>query len=138
MDQQQAKETALKILNESRVGTMATVKSNKPHSRYMMFFNDDFTLYTATSRKSHKVEDVEANPYAHILLGYEGEGFGDDYVEIEGKVSEAEGMKDDMWREEFSMYFEGPNDPDYMLLKIEPDQIRVMNKKGEEPKTVEF
>lgn len=134
----QAKETALDIMNESRVGTMATVKSNKPHSRYMTFFNDEFTLYTATSKNTHKVEDIKANPNTHIILGYDGDGFGDEYVEIEGMVSEAEGMKDEMWREEFSAYFDGPNDPDYMLLKIEPEQIRVMNKNGTDPLIVDF
>lgn len=136
MNNSQAKEAVLEILNGSRVGTMATVKSDKPHSRYMTFFNDGFTLYTPTSKTTHKVEDIETNPNTHILLGYEGEGFGDDYVEIEGKVSEAEAMKDEMWREEFSMYFDGPNDPEYTLLKIEPEQIRLMNKKGAEPQMV--
>ena len=32
-----AKEIALKILNDSLIGTMATVEQNKPHSRYMTF-----------------------------------------------------------------------------------------------------
>lgn len=138
MNQEQAKEAALEILNESRVGAMATVKSNKPHSRYMTFFNDGFTLYTPTSKNTHKVEDIEANPNTHVLLGYEGGGFGDDYVEIEGKISEANDMKDDMWREEFSMYFDGPDDPDYMLLEIQPELIRLMNKNGTEPVIVDF
>ncbi|VEF48937.1 putative general stress protein 26 [Bacillus freudenreichii] len=138
MNKKQAKEAALEILNDSRVGTMATVKSNKPHSRYMTFFNDEFTLYTPTSKNTHKVDDIESNPNTHIILGYEGEGFGDEYLEIEGKVSEAEGMKEDMWREEFSSYFDGPDDPDYMLLKIEPEQIRVMNKNGTDPQIVDF
>lgn len=138
MDKQQAKETALKILKESRVGTMATVRSNKPHSRYMMFFNDGLDLYTATSKKTHKVEDIQSNPHTHILLGYEGEGLGDDYLEIEGEISEAEHKKEEKWDDSFSMYFDGPHDPDYMLLKVEPSLIRVMNKKGEEPVIVEI
>lgn len=32
-----AKEQALKILNDNMIGTMATVQQNKPHSRYMTF-----------------------------------------------------------------------------------------------------
>ena len=95
-----AKETAQKILDESFIGTMATVQGNKPHSRYMTFFNNDFILYTATSTDTHKVDELQANPHTHILLGYEGKGFGDAYLEIEGtveqstdRIDEREGME---------------------------------------------
>ena len=81
-----AKETALKILDSSNVGTMATVYKVKPHSRYMTFFHDDFTLYTATSNETDKVEELEKNPYTHILIGYDGDGVGDTYLEILGKA----------------------------------------------------
>ena len=70
------------------VGTMATVEGKKPHSRYMTFFNDNFILYTATSKKTHKVEELQQNPNTHILLGYEGQGLGDGFLEIEGTVIE--------------------------------------------------
>jgi len=73
-----AKKTALKILKESFVGTMATIQQNKPHTRYMTFFSDEFTLYTATSKKTQKVDELEKNPYTHILIGYDGKGIGDD------------------------------------------------------------
>jgi len=137
---QEAKDTALKIINESRVGTMATMENNKPHTRYMTFFNDGFTLYTPTSRKTQKVDEVDANPYTHILLGYEGEGYGDEYVAIEGVVTKAddESLKKRMWHEQMSMYFDGPDDPDLLLLKVEPTEILVMNKKGQEPAQVEL
>src|SRR6185437_4488143 len=90
---------ALKILNENMIGTMATIQSNKPHSRYMTFFNDEFTIYTATSKKTHKVEEVQKNPNTHILLGYEGKGFGDSFLEIEGTVEESmdETLKEKVW-----------------------------------------
>ena len=58
-----AKEMALKILNSDMVGTMATVQENKPHSRYMTFFNEDFVLYTFTGRNTHKVDELKINPY---------------------------------------------------------------------------
>lgn len=135
-----AKDTALKILNESLIGTMATVQENKPHSRYMTFFNDEFTIYTTTSKKTHKVEEVQKNPHTHILLGYEGKGFGDAFLEIEGtvEVSQDEGMKEKVWNKLLKGFFEGPDDPDLVILKITPTQIRVMNKLGKEPQIVEF
>ena len=135
-----AKEQALKILNSNMIGTMATVKQNKPHTRYMTFFNEDFTLYTATSKKTHKVEDIEQNPYTHILLGYDGNGLGDSFLEIEGKVEESDdqSIKEKVWNDALKGWFEGPDDPDLIILKIIPTQVRVMNTKGKEPEKIEF
>lgn len=135
-----AKETARKILDESSVGTMATVQQEKPFSRYMTFFNEDFTLYTATSKETDKVEELEKNPNTHILIGYDGEGFGDAYLEIIGTVtiSDEESMKEKVWNEHMKPYFNGPGDPNLVILKITPDTMRLMNKKGEEPQDIQF
>lgn len=135
-----AKEMALKILNSDMVGTMATVEENKPHSRYMTFFNEDFVLYTFTGRNTHKVDELKINPYTHILIGYEGKGFGDSFLEIEGKVEEADdpGLKIKLWNKFMKMWFEGPDDPNLIILKITPSQFRLMNKKGEDPVVIEF
>jgi general stress protein 26 len=134
------KEQILSIIDNNHVGTMATIYDNKPRSRYMTFFNDNLTLYTATSKDTHKTEDVEQNPYTHILLGYEGEGIGDEYVEIEGKVSESddESVKEKVWNEHLEPWFDGPEDPKLVILQINPEQIRLMNKKGQPPQTLEL
>jgi general stress protein 26 len=132
------KKTALKILDENLVGTMATVQQNKPHTRYMTFFSDEFTLYTATSKQTHKVAELEANPHTHILIGYEGKGMGDEYLEIEGTVSisDDESVKEKVWNKHMKPWFSGPEDPDLVILKVSPVSIRLMNKKGEEPKEI--
>lgn len=133
-----AKQTAQHILESSHVGTMATVYKGKPHSRYMTFFHDDFTLYTATSSDTDKVDELEANPYTHILIGYDGEGFGDTYLEILGKttVSDDESLKEKVWNDKLEGWFDGPDDPKLVILKITPESMRVMNKKGESPQEV--
>ena len=135
-----AKDTALKILSESFIGTMATVQGNKPHSRYMTFFNNEFTLYTATSTDTHKVDELQANPNTHILIGYEGKGFGDAYLEIEGTVEQStdESMKEKVWNKLLKGWFDGPEDPKLVILKVTPTQLRLMNKKGEAPQVIEF
>ncbi|MET3575076.1 pyridoxamine 5'-phosphate oxidase family protein [Bhargavaea ullalensis] len=135
-----AKETAKKILDESMIGTMATVQDGKPFSRYMTFFNDGFTMYTATSKKTDKVDELEANPHTHILIGYDGEGFGDEFLEISGSasVTDDKGLIDKVWNDAMKGWFDGPNDPDLVILKIEPDSMRVMNKKGQPPQDVNF
>jgi general stress protein 26 len=135
-----AKELALKILNDNMIGTMATVQQNKPHSRYMTFFNEDFILYTATSKQTHKVEELQKNPNTHILIGYDGKGFGDSFLEIEGTVIESddESLKEKVWNKALKGWFDGPEDPSLLILKITPTQIRVMNNKGDEPQIVQL
>ncbi|GAB3049174.1 pyridoxamine 5'-phosphate oxidase family protein [Virgibacillus ainsalahensis] len=140
MSQSEIKSAVENILENSHVGPMATVKNNKPHSRYMTFFHKDMKLYTPTSKDTDKTEEIEANPFTHILLGYEGEGFGDEYVEYQGEVSlnDSEAMKKEVWNEELKIYFDGPDDPNLVVLEIEPVQVRLMNKKGEDPKELKF
>jgi general stress protein 26 len=132
MNQQELKDNILKVLKESRTGTLATVKGNKPHSRYMTFFNEDLTLYTPTSSETHKADEIEANPNVHILLGYDGDGFGDAYVEVEGTavIKDDQGLKDKLWNEHMEHWFDGKDDPNYVVLEIKPSAIRLMNKRG--------
>lgn len=139
MDSQNLKEKITQVLGESKVGTMATVVGNKPHSRYMTFFNEDLTLYTPTSKETYKAEEIKRNPYVHILLGYEGEGMGDAYLEVQGKASirEEESLKEKFWNEKMEKWIESPNDPDYIILEIKPETIRLMNDNGE-PETMNF
>lgn len=134
------KETIEGIIDDSAVGTMATVKQNKPHSRYMTFIRKDLKLFTATSLKTHKAEEIKENPYTHILLGYEGEGFGDEYVEYEGKaaINSNPDLKMELWNSFMENWFNGSDDPNYIVLEITPVQIRIMNKTGAEPKTLEL
>lgn len=134
------KETVMKILDTSHVGTMATVEANKPFSRYMTFTHDDFTLYTATSKKTEKVDELENNPNTHILLGYNDDGFGDAFVEVSGTVtmSDDKELKNKIWNDHMKSWFDGPEDPNLIILVIKPSSIRLMNKKGEEPQVIEF
>jgi general stress protein 26 len=140
MEQQEIKAAIENILENGTVGTMATVQQNKPHSRYMTFSSDGLNLYTATDKDTHKVEELEKNPYTHILLGYEGEGIGDEYVEYEGKVhiSDNEELKKKLWNPNMQHWFDGPEDPNYIVLEIEPEQISLMNKQDLDPKVLEM
>ncbi len=43
----------------SKVGVLSTAYNNQPNSRYMVFYNDELTLYTKTSNESTKVEEIK-------------------------------------------------------------------------------
>ena len=137
---EQLKTEVLNILKESKTGTLATVKNNKPHTRYMTFYNEELTLYTPTGKDTYKVEEIDQNPNVHILIGYTGEGIGDTFLEIEGiaKIDDSQETKDRLWNEEIAKWFDGPNDPNYIVLKITPSTIRYMNKEEETPQVLEL
>ncbi|CAN7499363.1 pyridoxamine 5'-phosphate oxidase family protein [Peribacillus frigoritolerans] len=135
MSQNQIKEKVLNIIHDHKIGVLSSVENNKPHSRYMTFFNDELTLYTPTSGKTEKIDEIEKNPNVHILIGYDNEGLGDSYLEISGtsKINDSQELKDKLWNESFEKWFEGPKDPNYLILQIKPESIRLMNNNGEPP-----
>lgn len=59
MSQEELKQKVLNLLDEQKVGTLATVEQDKPHTRYMTFFHEGLTLYTPTSKETHKAEEIE-------------------------------------------------------------------------------
>ncbi|RLQ94501.1 pyridoxamine 5'-phosphate oxidase family protein [Falsibacillus albus] len=129
------KEKILSLMDDHHVGTLATIQDSKPFSRFMMFFHDDLTLYTATNQHAHKANDLTEHPDVHILLGYEGKGLNDSYAEIEAvveKVGSVE-MKRKYWHKQLQPWITGPDDPDYLLLKLSPKTILYYDHAGSEP-----
>ncbi|WP_067837751.1 pyridoxamine 5'-phosphate oxidase family protein [Amphibacillus sediminis] len=118
-----------KIISDHQIGTMATVAQNRPYSRYMTFFADQFILYTATAKQTHKVEDIEENPYVHLIIGFTFDGTHDEYVEIEGQCSihDDPSIKKKLWNKELEPWFSGVDDPNYLVLKITPQAIHLKN-----------
>lgn len=140
MDQRQLKNKVLDILDHHKIGSLATVESGKPHSRYMTFFHDGLTLYTPTSDETHKAEEIDNNPNVHVLLGYNGEGLGDAYLEITGtaKLNHSKDLKDKIWDERLEQWFDGKDDPNLTVLEIEPSEIRLMNEGESTPVTLDM
>ncbi|SFQ33773.1 pyridoxamine 5'-phosphate oxidase family protein [Salibacterium halotolerans] len=140
MEQNELKNKILRIIDEYKTGVLATVEKERPHSRYMTFYHDDITLYTPTSKDTHKAEEIEKNPYVHILLGYEGEGLDDLYVEVSGKavIREDKAIKQQFWHESMDRWFDGIDDPEFIMLEIQPESMRLMNKTGEPPQKLDL
>ncbi|MBA2176724.1 pyridoxamine 5'-phosphate oxidase family protein [Halobacillus locisalis] len=141
MNQEELKAKIHEVMENHKVGTLATVKDGKPHTRYMTFSNNDaFTFFTPTNRETHKAEEIEENPNVHILLGYEGEGYGDGYLEIEGqaKIRDDQDIKDWLWNDRMKRWFDSKDDPEYIVLEIMPEAIRLMNEGEDTPEILEL
>ncbi|OZT77596.1 pyridoxamine 5'-phosphate oxidase family protein [Salinicoccus roseus] len=142
MNREEFKSTLKEILDNNNIGTMATIRDNKPMSRYMYFYNDGLTLYTYTRKDTYKIDDLEENPYAHILLGYEErEDKGESYVEILGKASLPEEVSpdvDEMLAKLGNLYQKLKGEDDLQAIKIDIETVRIMNDEDAEPETVEL
>lgn len=126
-----AKEKALKIMDKNDVGVLATISDNKPTARYMTFYSEEFVLYTVTDKRTEKVEDIEKNANAFVLLGYEEGILDKDYVEIEATVSTTQNPKliDRAWNDYMEESYTGKDDPNILVLKLTPNKVTLKEKK---------
>lgn len=141
MNHEELKQKIHQVMEQHKIGTLATVKDNKPHTRYMTFSNnEEFTFYTPTNKETHKADEIEENPHVHILLGYEGEGYGDTYLEVQGqaKIREDQEIKNKLWNSHMERWFDGKDDPEYIVLEIMPENIRLMNAGNKTPETLDL
>jgi general stress protein 26 len=140
MDRAQVLTEVEKILNTSRVGVLSTAHNNVPNSRYMIFYNDDLTLYTKTNIDSTKVSEFKDNPRTHILLGYDDTN-NRSFLEIDADVEVINNQAtiDWLWETQDKTFFDSKNDPELCVLKVTPKTIKVMNDDAvDSPQTITF
>ena len=128
MNKQQVTRAIEKVLSSSKIGVLSTAHHNKPNSRYMVFYNDDLNLYTKTNINSLKVEEIENNPDAYILLGY-NETTNNSFVEIDAIIEVVKDQKviDWLWETQDKTFFNSKEDPELCVLKVIPRSIKLMN-----------
>jgi general stress protein 26 len=129
---QQLQEKIVKELNSHPICSFATIEGNKPKVRYMALFNEELTIYLATNKKTHKVEELQQNPNVHILTGFDGKP-SSVILQIEGtaRLSKNETLKEKLWQEDFNQWFEGKHDPNYAIIEVTPTSIEYTDVKGE-------
>lgn len=125
----EALQTEIKnILNTSKIGVLSTAHQNIPNSRYMVFYNDDLTLYTKTNIDSKKITEFQENPRAHILIGYD-ETKNRSFLEIDAHVEiiKDRATIDWLWEQQDKTFFDSKDDPDLCVIKATPKAIKIMN-----------
>jgi general stress protein 26 len=132
MNQEDLKQKAIDIISNHKIGVLSSVEENKPHSRYMTFYHEDLTLYSPTQLDTEKINEIEQNPAVSVLLGYEDKGIDDAYLELSGtsSINQSQELKKKFWDDTFNKWFDGPEDPNYALLQIQPEVVRILNNEG--------
>ena len=54
MNELELKEEVINIISNHKTGILASVEDNKPHCRYMTFYNKELTLFTPTKKDTEK------------------------------------------------------------------------------------
>ncbi|HDI3450610.1 TPA: pyridoxamine 5'-phosphate oxidase family protein [Listeria monocytogenes] len=128
----------LAILDQHQVGVLTSVQEDFPHARYMTFLHDGLTLYTPSGKELPKTEEVRRNPRVCVLIGYDG--LGSAFLEINGLASleEDESVKERVWENISKEWFQGEGSPSFVVIKIVPEQIRILNSEDDGPDTLDL
>ena len=132
------KSKILEVMNSYPIGSVATIKDGKPWVRYMSTQpQDDLTLYTTSFAAARKIEQIKNDNNVHVTFGLDPKNWMLPYVNIVGtaEVLTDPEIKKKCWHEILTQFFDGPEDPGFVVIKITPSLIEYMGPGAVEPET---
>ena len=126
MEKTELKNKIFGLINKSQLASFGTMKDGKPWIRYMILTGEpDLTLYTTTFSNSRKVEQIKKDPNVHIIIGGDQEHFKNPHINIQGIVQILTDLdtKKRHWCEHLKIFFSGPEDSNFSVIKISPQLI---------------
>jgi len=125
------KKKILDVLIQRRVAALATVtEDGKPWVRYVVPAPDEeLNLTFPTHRKSRKIAHIRRNPEVHLTTGVANLETARHYVQVQGtaEIVDDEASRKAHFRPYLQAYFEGPEDPDYVLVVVKPYRIEYVS-----------
>lgn len=135
----EAEEKLWEIVEESEIALLITLADGYPRVRPMTLvaYEEEGGVWFATSKASRKVEEIGKNPNVTVcFLNLEGSA----YAQLFGKaeVIEDRAVKEEFWDEDWEEYWEGPEDPDYVLIHVQVSKAEYYLLEADELWVVEF
>ena len=130
------KDKIIKVMNEYPIGSVATIKDGKPWVRYMaMKVESDLTLYTSAFASSRKISQIKTNNNVHVSFGAYNEDWNLPYIGVvaTAKILTDLESKKKLWCDKLNQFFKGPEDPNYVVVKITPSLIEYMSPGAHQP-----
>jgi general stress protein 26 len=131
----------LATMDKPTLASFATLTENgKPWVRYVTPWADgDLVIRFATFPASRKVAQVKNNPEVHVTLGASDPSNPTPYIQVQGKaqVKDDEASRKAVWFDGLQNYFQGPDDPNMVVMEITPYRIEYMNVGVMEPEVWE-
>jgi general stress protein 26 len=127
----------LDILHKPQLASLATVTAqNNPWVRYVVAVGDgSFAIRCATFAESRKVKQINDNPNVHLTCGVNSLQEMRPYLQIQGlaQVSTEKEERHGFWNDLLTPLFDGPDDPRYCVIVVEPYRIEYCTPGSFEP-----
>jgi general stress protein 26 len=121
------KDRILQITTQPQLSVLATVTpEGKPWARYVMAVSDQtMTIRFASFVGARKVEQINRNPEVHITCGVASPTEMKPYLQIQGRASVTADRDErhGFWSDMLKPIFDGPDDPKYGVVVVEPYRI---------------
>ena len=127
----------LSITRPAHLASLATISEDgKPWVRYVISrAGDDLTIRVATRVNARKVAQIQKNPEVHLTCGVTDPRNVETFLQIQGRAefTTDRAERESFWDPHLKNVFEGPNDPEYGIIRITPYRIEVWEEGRREP-----
>jgi general stress protein 26 len=127
----------LDIVHKPQLAALATVTAqNNPWDRYVVTVGDgNLVSRCATFVESRKAEQIENNANVHLTCGVTSLQEMQPYLQIQGlaQVTTDEVERHAFWNDMLTPIFDGPDDPKYSVIIIDPYRIEYCTPGSYEP-----
>lgn len=117
----------LDIIHKPQLAALATVtEKNNPWVRYVVTVGDgNFVIRCATFVESRKVKQILHNSNVHLTCGVNSLKEMQPYLQIQGQalVTTDKEERHGFWNDMLEPIFDGPDDPKYCVIVVEPYRI---------------
>jgi len=134
---QDLQQRILDIIHKPQLANLATVtEQNNPWVRYVVTVGDgDLVIRCATFAGSRKVEQIGNNPNVHLTCGISSFQKMQPYLQIQGqaRVTTDKEERHGFWNDMLAPMFDGPDDPKYSIIVVNPYRIEYCTPGSYEP-----
>jgi general stress protein 26 len=127
----------LQVLGQPQLSSLATVTAEgKPWVRYVMVVSDNhMTVRFASFVGARKIEQIKRNPEVHLTCGVTNPTDMKPYLQIQGRArfTTEEKERHGFWNEMLRPIFDGPDDPKYGVVIVDPYRIELCTPGSFEP-----
>ncbi len=127
VDPAEVAEVALGVIASAKFPMLASIDADQPRLRPVSPVRTDrFTIYVANLRQYHKTQEIAANPKVELCYM----DAGHDQVRITGtaEILTDKDLLAEIWESNplLRQYLRKPDNPDLVIYRIVPTQVRFM------------
>ena len=126
MSQEELRKTIIEFAKTYEYSNLITIdNSGFPKGRMMenLPLGEDIVFWFATGNQSSKVAEIKNNPNANVFL-YRPVDHSSISVQGKAEIVTDDAVRKEKWKERWTAFWkEGPTDPAYTLIKINPEKV---------------